>query len=269
MHLRHIASTASYGTLKRTFDSRPPSGTRRPSRSGDDEEPLRRHERADALAEPLVQPFRTGTNMRVLVVQYDPHLCELLREFLVGLRHQPRIVHTAEAALDLVRAERPDVVLLDIRLPGMSGLDFLRLQAVRELRAPIVVISGNVTESQAHESLELGAFDFIGKPLPLTRLEELLACLGPDAAPRRPSREQEPRRRAPRAPVALPVRVREPNGTDWEAVSVNVSGSGIKVRATSPVQPGPAARLSIALPDAETRLEGVSGPARPDLCADA
>lgn len=203
--------------------------------------------------------------MRVLVVEDDPHLCELLREFLVGLRHQPRIVHTAEAALDLLRAERPDVVLLDIRLPGMSGLDFLRLQAVRELRAPIVVISGNVTESQAHESLELGAFDFIGKPLPLPRLEELLACLGPDAAPRRPSPEQEPRRRAPRAPVALPVRVREPNGTEWEAMSVNLSASGIKVRAMSPVQPGPAARLSIALPDGAARLEVVSVLVRADL----
>src|SRR2546423_1102739 len=95
--------------------------------------------------------------MRILVVEDDPIVCDLLREFLVGLRHEPRIVHTAEAALDLLRGERPDVILLDIRLPGMSGLDFLQLQAVRELHVPILVVSGDVTETQVQESLRAGA----------------------------------------------------------------------------------------------------------------
>src|SRR5260370_7158219 len=71
MHLRHIASTASYGTLKRTFDSRPPSGTRRPSRSGDDEEPLRRHERADALAEQRIGLLERAERARVLGVDAE------------------------------------------------------------------------------------------------------------------------------------------------------------------------------------------------------
>lgn len=204
--------------------------------------------------------------MHVLVVEDDPTLCELLREFLVGLRHEPRIVHTAEAALDLLRGERPDIVLLDIRLPGMSGLDFLRLQAVRELRAPILVISGDVTETQAQESLALGAFDFIGKPLPLPRLEELLECLGPAPGARWSAPEPQPaRRRAPRAPIVLPVKVHEASGAEWEATSVNLSASGIKIRAASAVQPGPAARLSIALPDGESRLEVVSVLVRADL----
>ena len=121
--------------------------------------------------------------MRVLAVEDDPDLCEVLLEFLLDLGHQPRIVHTAETALDLLRVDRPDVLLLDVCLPGMSGFDFLRLQAVRELRVPILVISGNVTEREAYEGLPLGAFDFIGKPLVLLRLEELLACLRPAPGP--------------------------------------------------------------------------------------
>jgi len=204
--------------------------------------------------------------MRVLVVEDDPLVCDLLREFLVGLRHEPRIVHTAEAALDTLQIERPDVVLLDIRLPGMSGLDFLRLPAVRELRAPILVVSGDVTESQAQESLRLGAFDFVGKPLPLRRLEELLGCLGPSAAMRRPQPGSHgPRRRAPRAPLVLPVKVRESTGAEWEATSINLSASGIKVRPSGPVEPGPAARLAITLPDGVTRLEVVSVLVRADV----
>src|SRR5437879_5112061 len=208
----------------------------------------------------------TGPVMRILVVEDDPIVCDLLQEFLVGLRHEPRIVHTAEAALDLLRGERPDVILLDIRLPGMSGLDFLQLPAVRELRAPILVVSGDVTETQAQESLRLGAFDFVGKPLPLRRLEELLACLGPSSAPRRPPLESHgPRRRAPRAPVALPVRVHESTGAEWDATSINLSASGIKVRPSGVIRPGPAARLSITLPDGASRVEVVSVLVRADL----
>jgi DNA-binding response OmpR family regulator len=143
--------------------------------------------------------------MRVLVVEDDPDLCEVLRDFLLAVGHEPLIVHTAEAALDWLRGERPDAVLLDVRLPGMSGLDFLRLQAVRDLRVPILVMSGNVTEHQAHECLQLGAFDFIGKPLPLSRLEELLACLGPAAATTG-RRGRSRRAGAPSRAVVLPVR---------------------------------------------------------------
>jgi signal transduction histidine kinase/DNA-binding NarL/FixJ family response regulator len=204
--------------------------------------------------------------MRVLLVEDDRDLCDLLQEFLLDLGHQPLVVHTAEAALEVLRAQPPDVVLLDIRLPGMSGLDFLRLQAVRELRVPILVISGNVTESEARESLRLGAFDFIGKPLILQRLEELLASLSPSIAPERPAPAQlAARRRAPRASVALPVKVLEDDGTEWEATSVDLSATGIRVRSRSTVRPGSAATLAIALPDGGTSLEVMSVLVRADL----
>ena len=53
--------------------------------------------------------------------------------------------------------DAPDAILLDINLPGMSGLDFLQLRPVREAGLPIVAISGVVTETQARECLRLGA----------------------------------------------------------------------------------------------------------------
>ncbi len=199
--------------------------------------------------------------MRVLIVEDDRGLCDVLREFLLDLGHEPVIAHDAESSLDRLRSDRPDVVLLDIRLPGMSGLDFLRLQAVRELRVPILVVSGTVTETEAHECLQLGAFDFIGKPLAFQRLEEILACFRPPRGAPSAAR----RRRAPRAPVALPVKVREDNGLEWEATSVNLSASGIKVRSSRVVHPGPAARLSLTLPDGTTRLEVASVLVRADL----
>src|SRR6266852_9386059 len=114
--------------------------------------------------------------MRILVIDDDQAFCQFFGEFLHELGHKPVITHTAETALDTMATERPDAVLLDMCLPGMSGLDFMKLEAVRDLRVPILVISGRATESQAQECLRAGAFDFIGKPVALRRLQEALAC---------------------------------------------------------------------------------------------
>src|SRR5436309_3799022 len=162
--------------------------------------------------------------MRVLVIDDDQAVCEVFGEFLHEIGHEPLITHTAENALETIRAERPDAVLVDVCLPGMSGLDFLKLEAVRDLRVPILVISGRATESQAQECLQAGAFDFIGKPVALRRLQEALACF--ETRPgslRAPDPSGAERRRAPRATLALPVRVREQSGAEWESTSVNVS----------------------------------------------
>jgi signal transduction histidine kinase/DNA-binding response OmpR family regulator len=204
------------------------------------------------------------TGMRVLVIEDEDQLCGLLREFLLMRGYQPIIAHTAEAALSLLHSDRPDAVLLDVSLPGMSGLEFLKLQTIRDLQVPILVMSGRVTERQAQECLGLGAFDFIGKPLSLARLEQVLACLAPVAQP--PERASTlDRRHEPRLPVALPVRVHEETGAEWDGTSVNLSASGVKIRANEAVSPGAAATLHLTLPDGEPHVEVASVLVRADL----
>src|SRR5215467_8925123 len=157
---------------------------------------------------------RTPANpMRVLVIDDDQAVCEVFGEFLHEIGHDPVITHTAETALDTLRDDRPDAVLLDVCLPGMSGLDFMKLEAVRDLRVPILVISGRATESQAQEAMRAGAFDFIGKPVALRRLQEALACFETPAPRKRPADSDADRRRAPRAMLSLPVQIREQSGT--------------------------------------------------------
>ena len=194
--------------------------------------------------------------MRVLVIDDDQAVCEVFGEFLQEIGHEPLITHNAETALDTLRAGRPDAVLLDMCLPGMSGLEFMKHDMVRDLRVPILVISGRATESQAQECLRAGAFDFIGKPVALRRLQEALACF--ESQPETPGRSVEPttdRRRAPRAILALPVRVREQNGAEWESQSVNLSASGIKVQANGSRHSGGTTTLSIRLPDSDAQLD--------------
>jgi signal transduction histidine kinase/FixJ family two-component response regulator len=193
--------------------------------------------------------------MRVLVIDDDQAVCEVFGEFLEEIGHEPLITHTAETALDTMRTQRPDAVLLDVCLPGMSGLDFLKLETVRKLRVPILVISGRATETQAQECLRAGAFDFIGKPVALRRLQEALACFETPKPRRKTADSKSERRRAPRAILSLPVRVREQDGAEWHSTSVNVSASGIKVQAKGARRPKGATTLSITLPDGGTQIE--------------
>src|SRR2546427_10804651 len=115
--------------------------------------------------------------MRVLVVEDEEPLGEVFRDFLAELGHDAVVVRSAEAALGTLQRQRPDAIILDINLPGMSGLDFLQLRPVREAALPIVAISGVAAESQAREGLRLGALGFGGKPGPLGRRNEVLAVL--------------------------------------------------------------------------------------------
>src|SRR5688572_6887735 len=157
--------------------------------------------------------------MRVLVVEDEGPLGEVFRDFLAEMGHDPIVVQTAEAALGSLERQRPDAIILDINLPGMSGLDFLQLRPVREAALPIVAISGVATEGQARECLRLGALDFVGKPVPLERLNEVLTFLEPHALTRRRvGSGQHERRRGPRAQIGFPVRIVEYKGTAWDGV---------------------------------------------------
>ena len=89
--------------------------------------------------------------MRVLVVEDQVDLGDVFRDYLFELGHQPVVVHSAEATLARLKTDRPDAILLDVQLPGMSGLDFLQLRPVRALGVPIVAVSGVVNESQRRE----------------------------------------------------------------------------------------------------------------------
>ena len=183
--------------------------------------------------------------MRVLIVEDQVDLGDVFRDFLLELGHQPVVVHTAEAALAKLQTERPDAILLDVQLPGMSGLDFLQLRPVRELGVPIVAVSGVVNESQARECLQLGAADFMGKPIQLDRLNEVLTFLEPHAMSRLASLEASPDRRHS-------ARARH------QGTLIEVGVSGMKARLGVPLDPDTVARVVFTLPDGGPPMDVIS-----------
>ena len=107
---------------------------------------------------------------RILIIDDDPGIREILLEFL-GYRYECEAVGSAEEALALLAAGRFELVVSDIAMPSMSGLEMI--PHVRAL-APdtlIVMVSGSQTVDSALEAIRAGAFDYITKPFDLGHVE--------------------------------------------------------------------------------------------------
>ena len=100
---------------------------------------------------------------RVLVVDDDPALAEMLGIVLRGEGFEPSFVSDGDAALGAFRRERPDVVLLDLMLPGTSGIEVCR-QIRAESGVPIVMLTAKGDTTDVVLGLESGADDYVVKP---------------------------------------------------------------------------------------------------------
>ena len=103
--------------------------------------------------------------MDVLIVDDEGNIRRMIRALLEADGHRVREAGSAEEGLETAAAEPPDVVLLDLMLPGMSGLEALPRFDEHAPGAPVVMMSGRATLSDAVEATRKGAYHFIEKPL--------------------------------------------------------------------------------------------------------
>ncbi len=106
----------------------------------------------------------------ILVVDDERSILESLRDILEDEGYEVKCVETGEEALRLLEEEPPDLVLLDVWLPGMDGLEVLSRIRKRYPALPVVIISGHGTIEMAVKAVKLGAFDFLEKPLSYDRV---------------------------------------------------------------------------------------------------
>jgi signal transduction histidine kinase/ActR/RegA family two-component response regulator len=115
--------------------------------------------------------------LRVLVVDDNRDSADSLRMLLSALGNEAQTAYDGQGALQLAADWRPELIVLDIGLPSMSGYDVVkRLRAAPETAdAVVVALTGYGSESDRHRSAEAGFDDHLVKPVDMTRLEELLA----------------------------------------------------------------------------------------------
>jgi two-component system, NtrC family, nitrogen regulation response regulator NtrX len=107
---------------------------------------------------------------RILIVDDEPNIGLSLQMIFEGEGHSVVICRTAAEFRSRISSSRPDVCLLDVRLPDGNGIDLLRFLRERDDRVPVVMISGHGTIADAVEAIRAGAFDFLEKPLSRDRV---------------------------------------------------------------------------------------------------
>ena len=107
----------------------------------------------------------------ILVVDDEPQLRRVMRTTLTDLGYSVIDAKTGEDALEILRHDQPDLVLLDLNMPGIGGLETCR--AIRESsEVPIIILSVRNTEREKVQALDAGADDYVSKPF---GIQELLA----------------------------------------------------------------------------------------------
>jgi two-component system, OmpR family, response regulator len=112
----------------------------------------------------------TGASGRVLIVDDEPHVRDLLRDFLTTVGDEVVTAATGEEALEVVPIFQPDVILTDMVMPGLSGADVLNALRRAGVTVPVILISGQSI------TMPGGFFALLRKPFDLRKLAEVVTA---------------------------------------------------------------------------------------------
>src|SRR5947208_3696055 len=111
----------------------------------------------------------------LLLIDDDPDLLpDQMRQVFPAPAHRVEIAPTGSEGLERARDDRPDVILLDLRLPDQSGLDVLRQLRQIDARIPVVLVTVVRSADSAIEAMRQGAYDYLLKPLDLQKLDRVI-----------------------------------------------------------------------------------------------
>jgi CheY-like chemotaxis protein len=132
---------------------------------------------------PLEPSSEAQSHLRILVVEDDPESLQMMGALLALWGHQPRLVPAGPAALDAVKETMPDVILLDLGLPGMDGFEVARtVRREPEGGASVLIVAVTAFRGEEHQrqAREAGFDRYLMKPVDIDTLRQVLA-----QAPRR------------------------------------------------------------------------------------
>lgn len=162
---------------------------------------------------------------RVMLVEDDPRLAALVMEYLNGYEFAVELVTRGDTAVACFQTSQPDVVVLDLMLPGLDGM--LVCRQIRELsKVPILILTAREDSYDEVSALEQGADDFVNKPVqPRVLLARLRALLR--RVQSAPSLQQNDETQDLRFGALLISRA--DRSVDWHGQSVNLSNTEFKM----------------------------------------
>ena len=119
-------------------------------------------------------PQSDPSRRKILVVDDEPDIVDIVKEHFEAIYD----VHTAlsgRRAIKLVRTERPDLLLLDLRMPDLSGVDVLKTVRRMDPKLPVIIITANEDADLTAEAIGQGAFSYVPKPFDFDSLDHLVA----------------------------------------------------------------------------------------------
>jgi signal transduction histidine kinase/DNA-binding response OmpR family regulator len=111
---------------------------------------------------------------RILVVDDEPSVIDVFREFLSAQGYELSVAKNAEEAMRLTQELQPDIILTDINLPGHSGLDVMRHAKSLDPEVAVIVVTGYASASTAIDALRQGAYDYVTKPFDLDEVHQIV-----------------------------------------------------------------------------------------------
>ena len=107
---------------------------------------------------------------KVLVIEDDDTVRDVLRSFLLEKGFEATLAQNGETGLDMLRSEKFDLILTDLVMPGITGMDVLKEVLASKISIPVIVMTAFGTVQTAVEAMRLGAFDYLTKPFNLDEL---------------------------------------------------------------------------------------------------
>jgi two-component system response regulator AtoC len=110
----------------------------------------------------------------ILVVDDEPEICDLLQNFLTQEGYQVSTAQNGREAISLGKQNRFDLALLDIKMPGMDGIEvFHELKKVKK-DLEVIILTGHGTLRTAKDAMGLGAYDYLTKPFDLRLVKDII-----------------------------------------------------------------------------------------------
>ena len=111
--------------------------------------------------------------LKVVIIDDEKDVRESISQWLTLSGFETQEFQSAEEALKIINKDYPGVIISDIKMPDMNGIEFLKKLMVKDSTIPVILITGHGDVSMAVEAMHLGAYDFLEKPFDPNKIAEI------------------------------------------------------------------------------------------------